>query len=311
MDWELLSSRTVIFLEQLLNGLTLGGVYALIAVGYTMVYGIIGLINFAHGEIYMMGAFLALSMVMAGMPWFIAFPLTIMCCALIGILIDRIAYKPLRAAPRLAALITAIGISLFLQNLALLIWGGERQAFPRDAVPAFLRETAFTVTLPNSFVNFNVDWMQIIIIVIVCLLMIFLTWLIAFTKTGMAMRAISQDRRAAELMGINVDKIIMVTFALGSALGAIAGILIGLNYEAIWPFMGYDAGIKAFAAAVLGGIGSVPGAVVGGIVLGIGETFGAAYISSNYRNGLAYMLMILVILIKPSGLMGKRQAEKV
>ena len=301
----------MIFLEQVLNGLTLGGVYALIAVGYTMVYGIIGLINFAHGEIYMMGAFLALSVVMAGVPWFIAFPLTILCCAIMGVLIDRVAYKPLRSAPRLAALITAIGISLFLQNLALLIWGGDRQAFPREAVPSLLRETAFTVTLPHSFVDFSVNWMQLIILCIVCILMIFLTWLISYTKTGMAMRAISQDRRAAELMGINVDKIIMVTFALGSSLGAIAGILIGLNYEAIWPYMGYDAGIKAFAAAVLGGIGSVPGAVLGGIILGIGETFGAAYISSNYRNGLAYLLMILVILIKPSGLLGKTQKEKV
>ena len=303
---ESLLDQSSLFLQQLVNGITLGGVYALIAVGYTMVYGVIQLINFAHGEIYMLGAFLAYTLVaVVGMPFFPAFVLTLLICAVLGVVLDFVAYRPLRKAPRLAALITAIGMSIFLQNMAMLIWGSQIKSYPRDLLPAFFSESAIT------FGDVSLSWLQVFILSITLLFMIILHLTIHKTRIGMAMRAISQDKTASALMGIGVNRVISFTFAIGSAMGGMAGILVGLYYNAIFPTMGYVAGIKAFAAAVLGGIGSVPGAMLGGGVLGIAEVMGAGYISSEYRDGISYAVMIAVILFKPSGLIGKQAGEKV
>jgi len=303
---ESLLDQSSLFLQQLVNGITLGGVYALIAVGYTMVYGVIQLINFAHGEIYMLGAFLAYTLVaVVGMPFFPAFILTLLICAVLGVVLDFVAYRPLRKAPRLAALITAIGMSIFLQNMAMLIWGSQIKSYPRDILPAFFSESALT------FGDVTLSWLQLFILFITLLFMIILHLTIHKTRIGMAMRAISQDKTASALMGIGVNRVISFTFAIGSAMGGMAGILVGLYYNAIFPTMGYVAGIKAFAAAVLGGIGSVPGAMLGGGVLGIAEVMGAGYISSEYRDGISYAVMIAVILFKPSGLIGKQMGEKV
>ncbi len=303
---ENLLDQSSLFLQQLVNGVTLGGVYALIAVGYTMVYGVIQLINFAHGEIYMLGAFLAYTMVtVLGLPFFAAFVLTILTCACFGIILDFVAYRPLRKAPRLAALITAIGMSIFLQNLALMIWGSQIKSYPRDVLPPLFSRPAW------SMGDVTLSWLQVFILSITVLSMVILHLIIHRTKIGTAMRAVSQDKTTSALMGIGVNRVISFTFALGSAMGGMAGILVGLYYNAIFPTMGYIAGIKAFAAAVLGGIGSVPGAMLGGGVLGIAEVMGAGYISSEYRDGISYAVMIAVILFKPSGLIGRQIGEKV
>ncbi len=301
-----LLDQSSLFLQQLVNGITLGGVYALIAVGYTMVYGVIQLINFAHGEIYMLGAFLAYTMVtVLHLPFFVAFILTILLCSCFGILLDFIAYRPLRQAPRLAALITAIGMSIFLQNLALMIWGSQIKSFPRELLPAVFSRPALVLG------EITVSWLQIFILTITVLFMAILHFIIHRTQVGTAMRAISHDKVTSALMGIGVNRVISFTFAVGSAMGGMAGILVGLYYNAIFPTMGYIAGIKAFAAAVLGGIGNVPGAMLGGGVLGIAEVLGAGYISSEYRDGISYAVMIAVILFKPSGLIGKPTGDKV
>lgn len=294
-----------LFLQQLVNGITLGGVYALIAVGYTMVYGVIQLINFAHGEIYMFGAFLAFAMVTVfNVPFVLAAVLSVVICACFGILLDFVAYRPLRNAPRLAALITAIGMSLFLQNLALMIWGGEIQSFPREVLPPVFYRPAI------SFGDVIVTWLQIVILSVTVVFMAMLHFIIHRTAVGTAMRAISQDKTTAALMGINVNRVISFTFAIGSSMGAVAGILVGLYYNAIFHFMGYIMGLKAFAAAVLGGIGSVPGAMLGGGLLGIAEALGAGYLSSAYRDGISYGVMILIIIFKPSGLIGRDTTER-
>ncbi|HDL52733.1 MAG TPA: branched-chain amino acid ABC transporter permease [Proteobacteria bacterium] len=294
------------FGQQVINGITLGSVYALIAVGYTMVYGVIELINFAHGEVYMMGAFFSFTMVTSmGLSIWVAFPVAIVLCAILGVILDIVAYRPLRNAPRLAALITAIGMSIFLQNLALMIWGSDIKAFPRAKLPPVFSTTAF------SLGNIRVTWLQVFILGVAIVIMAGLNAIIHRTKVGTAMRAIAQDKVTASLMGINVNRVISFTFAIGSGMGGVAGILVGMYYNAIWPTMGYIAGIKAFAAAVLGGIGSVPGAMLGGGILGMAEVMGAGYISSPYRDGIAYAVMILVIIFKPSGLLGKSTTEKV
>ncbi len=300
-------------LEQLINGLVLGGIYALIAVGYTMVYGIIQLINFAHGEIYMFGAYIALMLItVLGIPFWIALPLSMVLCALLGMFIDFVAYRPLRNAPRLSALITAIGISLALQNLARMIWSARPLQFPSDKLPSFFisgvsntGKVINAVPLPGGGI---LPFRDVFIFLLAVVLMIGLNMLIYLTKIGKAMRACAQNQVAANLMGVKTNQVIAATFAIGSALGAVAGIMVGLS-EVVFPTMGYYKGVAAFAAAVLGGIGSISGAIVGGIVIGIAEVFGAD-LHSGYRIAFAYIIMILVILIRPSGIFGKATSKR-
>lgn len=289
------------FTQQLMNGLILGSTYALIALGYTMVYGIIELINFAHGEIYMFGAFAGLILVtVLKLPFFLAFFLAMALGALLGITVEFLAYRPLRQSSRLAALISAIGASIFLSNLALLIMGPKPQNFPSPFGPKVYQTSLFIISQ-----------VEIIVLVSSILLMIGLTVFVQKTKIGKAMRATAQDRDTASLMGININRIITITFAIGSALGAAAGVMVGIYFRTVTPTMGLMPGLKGFVAAVLGGIGNIPGAMLGGILLGIAEVMGAAFISSQYRDAVAFALLIIVLLFKPSGLLGSTVQEKV
>jgi len=272
----------------------------MIAVGYTMIYGVIQLINFAHGEIYMLGAFFAATFITVfHLPFYTAFLVSMACCALSGVLLDIFAYRPLRQSPRLAALITAIGMSIFLQNLAMIIWGSRPKPFPHDAIPAYFEQTAI------SFAGVNLSWFHMFIFAVTVIMMAGLHLIIQKTKWGKAMRAVAQNKTMAALAGINVNRVISYTFALAGSLGGAAGIIVGAYYNSLYPTMGYIAGVKAFAAAVLGGIGSVPGAMLGGVVLGVAEAFGAGYLSSLYRDGISYGVMIIVIVLIPAGLFGK------
>lgn len=287
-------------IEQIINGLTLGSTYSLIALGYTMVYGILELINFAHSEIYMVGAFIGLFMVTVyKLPFIIGLIASMIGCCILGVFIEKIAYKPLRRASRIAPLISAIGVSIFLQNI-MLIWAGpQARAFPID----------FNKNIKvGSF--FRISSLQLLILATSIFLMICLHLLIQKTKIGQAMRATAQDKEVAELMGINIDKIISVTFAIGSALGGAAGVLVGVYFNSVDPMMGFFPGIKGFVAAVLGGIGNMPGAMLGGIILGLVEVFGAVYMS-QYKDAIAFTLLIVILLIKPTGLLGKKVQEKV
>lgn len=290
------------FFEQLLNGLTLGSTYALIALGYTMVYGIVQLINFAHGEIYMFGAFVGLYLVVAfGLNIFVALLGAMAFCMLLGMLVERIAYRPLRGkSSRLSALISAIGVSIFLSTLMALLRGTNTTRYP-----VVMGEKTFHLG------SLEVSSLQIIILVVSALLMIGLQLMIQKTRIGKAMRACSQDVDASALMGINVNRVISFTFAIGSALAAAGGVMVGIYYNAVWPYMGTMAGLKAFAAAVLGGIGSVPGAMVGGLTLGVLEIMGVAYLSSSYKDAIAFAILILVLIVRPQGLMGKKISKKV
>lgn len=288
-------------IQQLINGISLGSIYALIALGYTMVYGIIRLINFAHGDIYMVGAyagFFATSVFKLGFIPALIFAMAV--AALFGVVIERAAYRPLRNAPKIAALITAIGVSLLLENLGIYILGAQPRTFP-DVFP-LQKWDFFGVILTNR---------QVIILGVALFLMCVLHYIIQYTKVGKAMRAASFDLDAARLMGINVDKIISFTFAIGSALAAAAGVLVGVYYNSIEPLMGILAGIKAFVAAVVGGIGSIPGAMLGGMILGLAEVFVIAVFSSTYRDAIAFALLIFILLVRPAGLLGKNVGEKV
>ncbi len=272
----------------------------MMAVGYTMIYGVIQLINFAHGEIYMLGAFFAITFIISlGIPFYAALPLSMACCAICGVLLDIIAYRPLRRSPRLAALITAIGMSIFLQNLAMVIWGSRPKPFPQGALPDYFEKTAI------SFGDVHLSWFHLFIYGMTIVMMVGLNLIIKKTRWGKAMRAVAQNKTMAALAGINVNRVISYTFFLAGALGGAAGIMTGAFYNKIEPTMGYIAGVKAFAAAVLGGIGSVPGAMLGGLVLGIAEAFGAGYLSSLYRDGISYGVMIIVIILIPAGLFGR------
>jgi branched-chain amino acid transport system permease protein len=289
------------FWEQLINGLTLGSSYALIALGYTMVYGIVQLINFAHGEIYMFGAFVGLYLVMSGMNIFIALLGAMIFCMLLGVLVERIAYRPLRGkSSRLSALISAIGVSIFLSTLMTLYRGPNTTRYPE-----VLGNGSY------SLGSIQISSMQIVILLVSAFLMIGLQMMIQKTRIGKAMRACSQDLEASSLMGINVNRVISATFAIGSALAAAGGVMVGIYYNAVWPYMGMMAGMKAFAAAVLGGIGSVPGAMIGGLSLGVMEIMGVAYLSSSYKDAIAFAILILVLLIRPQGLLGQKISKKV
>lgn len=291
----------IVGLQQLINGLALGSVYALIALGYTMVYGIIGLINFAHGEMYMLGAYFGFyAITRRGLSLGPATLVAMAGAALVGILLERIAYKPLRNSSRIAVLITAIGASLLLQSVAQLIFGASFKPFPQ--VLPFKRIQLGPVFTTNR---------QLLLFGVSLTLMVTLQIIVHYTKFGKAMRAVSMDKEAAQLMGINIDRIISITFALGSALAAAAGILVGMYYNRIDPYMGMMSGLKAFVAAVLGGIGVIPGAVVGGLLMGVTENLVVAFGSSSLRDAVAFAVLIIVLLFKPNGLLGKNQTEKV
>ncbi len=288
-------------LQQLVNGLVLGSIYALIALGYTMVYGVLQLINFAHGEIYMAGAFLGLYLTVSlKLPFPVAFVLAMAGAALIGVTVERIAYRPLRRSPRLAVLISAIGMSIFLQNLSLYLNGPATRGF----LPPFK-------VYPIRIGEIKTSSLEVIILVVAILLMVGLQYLIRRTKIGKAMRATALDKETAALMGINVDRIISYTFAIGSSLGAAAGVLVGMYLNAVDPMMGLMPGLKGFVAAVLGGIGNIPGAMAGGLILGTAEVFGVAFMRSEWRDAIAFAILIVVLLIKPSGILGQNTQEKV
>jgi len=304
-----------IFLQQIINGLVQGSVYALVALGYTMVYGILGLINFAHGEVVMVGAMIALAAIQvllaaAFSPLLVlllSVLLAVAVCMALGYGIERIAYRPLRHAPRLAPLITAIGVSFVLQNLAMIIWGREYHSFPQ--------------LLPNASHQLGgaiITEVQIAIVIVAILVMTGLMLLVHRTRLGRAMRAVAENQTSASLMGVNINKVISTTFMLGSALAAIAGIMVSANYGVVHYYMGFMLGLKAFTAAVLGGIGNLRGAMLGGVLLGLIESLGAGYLGaltggilgSHYQDALAFVVLIAVLVFRPSGLLGERVSER-
>jgi branched-chain amino acid transport system permease protein len=297
------------FLQQLVNGVTWGSVYALIALGYTMVYGILRLINFAHGDVYMLGAFFGLF----ASRWLHAaqnptplhalavMALAMAGCGVVGFVIERFAYKPVRRSSRLAALITAIGVSLLIENGGILLFGADPKFFPQIVAPRNIPLGA-GVTISNQ---------QAIILVVSVALMLGLRTIVLHTRVGKAMRAVSHSHTAAALMGISVDRIISFTFVLGSMLAAAAGVLVALQNPKIDPLMGIMPGLKAFVAAVLGGIGNIPGAVLGGLVMGVAEVMVVGYLSPTYRDAIAFVLLIVILLVRPAGILGKATAEKV
>jgi branched-chain amino acid transport system permease protein len=295
------------FLQQLVNGISLGSIYALIALGYTMVYGVLRLINFAHGDVYMLGAYTGyyLSRKLKGDEQSLLGALVVMLgamltCAIIGVIIERFAYRPVRRAARLTLLITAIGVSLFIENGAQLVFGPDPKFFPSLAPRADFIVGGVRLTSE-----------QLTVIAVSVVLMLLLRFFILKTRTGKAMRAVSFNLDAAKLMGISTDKIIAITFALGSALAAAAGVLIGMQIPKIDPLMGIIYGLKAFVAAVLGGIGNVPGAVLGGLLIGTSEVMVVGYLSSTFRDAIAFAILILVLLLRPQGILGRAQKEKV
>lgn len=288
------------FLSYLIGGLGLGSVYAIIALGYSMVYGIAKMLNFAHGDVIMVGAFVAyFAMSSYGLPAIVAVILSVFVCTILGVVIERLAYKPLRGASSLSVLITAIGVSYFLQNAAMLLWGTDTKIFP----------TVLSGSL--SIGALSIPYLTLLTIVTCICIMVVLTLFINKTKTGRAMRACSEDKGAASLMGINVNQIISITFAIGSGLAAIAAVLLCATYPSVYPTLGSMPGIKAFTAAVFGGIGSIPGAFLGGLLLGVIENLARAYISTQLSDAIVFVVLIIVLLIKPTGLLGKKVNVKV
>ncbi len=289
------------FLTTLISGLSLGSIYALIALGYTMVYGIAKMLNFAHGDVIMVGAFTVIvSVMMLGFPVWVGLLLSVLVCTALGMTIERVAYKPLRKAEPLTVLITAIGVSYLLQNVALLIFGSTQKSFPK----------VFHVS-SVQFGDVSMSGESVVTLAVTIVIMICLSLFINKTRAGKAMRAVSQDKEAAELMGISVNRTISLTFAIGSALAAVAGVFYGATYGFIGPFTGSMPGIKAFVAAVFGGIGSIPGAMVGGLLLGVLESMSKAYISTELSDGIVFASLIIVLLVRPTGLFGKVIKEKV
>lgn len=300
-----------ILVDQLINGLTIGGIYALIALGYTLVYGILCMINFAHGEIFMFGSFAGYAALVFLLQYgltqqhplvciVLAFLAAMAVSALLGTILERVAYRPLRRASRLAPLISAIGASIFLQNLMLVIIKGRMQVYP-DVLPETFYEIGW----------FSISNFQIMIILGSLFLMAGLYGFIQRTRIGRAMRAVAEDRSAAALMGIDVNRIIMITFVIGSALAAAAGVMVGMYYTQINHMMGFIPGIKAFTAAVLGGIGNVPGAMLGGLFLGLAEAFGVLFMPAQYKDVIAFALLVLVLIFRPRGILGEVVSEKV
>ncbi|HMK48937.1 MAG TPA: branched-chain amino acid ABC transporter permease [Thermodesulfovibrionales bacterium] len=298
-------------MQQLINGVTVGSVYALIALGYSMVYGILELINFAHGEIYMLGAYLGIIFLgfftASGLTEYslplalvLTFVLSIIFCSCYGFTVEKIAYKPLRNAPRLSPLISAIGVSIFLQNYVMLTQGATDKVFPN-----------FFGTAGFEFSSIRMTYLQIFIILTSIVLMMALRFFVRKTRVGKAMRAVAQDKTMASLVGINIDTIISITFIIGSGLAAIAGLMVAMYYGLVNYYIGYVAGIKAFTAAVLGGIGSIRGAMFGGILLGLIESLGGSYISGEYKDAYAFVILIIILLVKPGGLFRKADIEKV
>jgi len=304
-----------IFLQQIINGMVQGSVYALVALGYTMVYGILGLINFAHGEVVMVGAMLALSALNVllgwGVPPLMAMPISILFamlgCMALGYSIERIAYRPLRHAPRLAPLITAIGVSIVLQNVAMMIWGRGYLSFPQ-----------LIANNPHNIGGAIISDIQIIIFMLALMIMAGLMVVVHRTRLGRAMRAVAENQHAAQLMGVDINRVISITFMLGSALAAVAGVMVSANYGLAHYYMGFLLGLKAFTAAVLGGIGNLRGAMLGGMLLGLIESLGAGYIGdltggyfgSNYQDVFAFFVLVAVLVLRPSGLLGERLAER-
>ena len=290
------------FLSYLISGISLGSVYALIALGYTMVYGIAKMLNFAHGDVIMVGGYISFCAVSyLGLPGWIGVVLAVLVCTVLGVVFERLAYKPLRAAPSLAVLITAIGVSYFLQNSALLIWGAASISYP----------PLISGSLPLFGGKLSIPYVSLLTVAVCLVIMAALTTFINQSKMGKAMRACSEDKGAAQLMGINVNATISTTFAIGSALAAIAGVLLCSSYSILSPTTGSMPGIKAFTAAVFGGIGSIPGAFLGGLLLGIIESLAKAYISTNLANSIVFAVLIVVLLVRPAGLLGKYVPEKV
>ncbi len=299
-----------LFVEQLANGLTVGAVYALVALGYTMVYGVMKLINFAHGELFMLGSYLGFTL-LAGtflgrvLPLWAALIVTVVVSAggiaLLGMLVERAAYRPLRRSHRLTAVVSALGVSIFLQNAAMLVWGSRYRAYPPWAVPDIRWQLG----------SVRIGFMQVLILVVSLGLMVGLYLFVQRTTVGAAIRAAAIDRDAARLMGIDVDQIIRLIFAIGPGLGAVAGVLLGLYYRQIHFTAGWTYGLKAFTAAIMGGIGNIPGAMLGGLCLGILEMLGAGYISAAWKDVFVYLILILLLIFRPTGLLGERVAEKV
>lgn len=299
------------FLQQIVNGLTVGSVYSLVALGYTMVYGILKLINFAHGEMFMIGAYLALTSVMTfGMGQVAGgsligilgvFLISMVAVALIGLLVERVAYRPLRRASRLAPIVSALGASIFLQNAIMLLYGTRFQVFPEKIIPQIVWEVA----------GVKITLMRVIILAVSLLLMVGLYFLVQKTQLGAAIRACALDHDTARLMGIDVDRIISLVFIIGPALGAVAGVMVGMFYFQINFVIGWTYGIRAFTAAILGGIGNIPGAMLGGLILGVLETLGAGYVSAGWKDAISFFLLILILIVRPTGILGERVAEKV
>ena len=308
-----MSEQVLYFLQQMFNGVTLGSTYALIAIGYTMVYGIIGMINFAHGEVYMIGSYVsfiviaALMMLGIDVGWLLigaAFLVSIVIASAYGWSIERVAYKPVRNSKRLIALISAIGMSIFLQNYVSLTQGSRDLALPS------LVTGQWTLGESNGFAA-TLSTMQLVIWVVTFLSMLALTLFIRYSRMGRACRACAEDLKMASLLGINTDRVISLTFIIGAAMAAVAGVLLGQFYGSINPFIGFMAGMKAFTAAVLGGIGSIPGAMIGGLVLGIAEALTSAYLSTEYKDVVSFALLIVVLLVMPTGILGRPEVEKV
>ncbi len=297
------------FLQQLINGLAVGGIYALVALGYTMVYGVLKLINFAHGDIFTIGAYLGMTLLVSGvlsgnlapvLAVGIVVVIVFGLVALLGVALERVAYRPLRKANRLAAVVSALGASIVLQNAVMLIYGARVYVYPENLIPA--------VTF-NIF-GLNVPVMRVIVIVSSLVLMLALYAFINRTRMGTAIRAVAIDQGAARLMGINVDRVISLVFFIGAGLGGVAGVMVGVYYGQIDFMMGWSYGLKAFTAAILGGIGNIPGAMLGGLLLGVIEALGASYLAMAWKDAIAFLVLILILIIRPTGLLGERVADK-